>query len=202
MRFTVLVLPIVLGAASAGPCRPSSAESSLSSSSETTELVGVTTTLLLSSTLAATLSTEQLTDATTTAVPTTEIESSSRTTSMVESTTESTAAATSTTAASGQCNAPAALQCCQTVGTPTSPVISLLLGLLGIVVQDTTILLGATCSPITNSGTCSASATRVCCNDNSHGGLVSIGSLDLGEPYAGSENAHDMSESHASCNTS
>ncbi|KAF4335361.1 hydrophobin [Fusarium beomiforme] len=175
MRFTALVLPIFLGAASAGPCRPSSAESSLTSSSETSELVGVTTIESLSSTFAATLSTEQLTDTTTITAPTTEIESASTTTSMVGSTTESTAAATSTTAASGQCIAPATLQCCNTVGTATDPVISLLLGLLGIVVRDQTTLLGATCSPLGNPAPCAA--TPLCCNDNSHGGLIAIGFL-------------------------
>ncbi|RSM14768.1 hypothetical protein CDV31_005202 [Fusarium ambrosium] len=164
MRFTALALPIVFGPALAGPCRPSTVESSLTTSSETTALVDVTTTS------AVTLSTTQSTDDTTT---TTETISASTTTSMAESTTESTAAATSTTAPSGPCQAPASLQCCQTVGTVSTPVIGLILSLLGIVVRDTNILLGITCSPITNAGSCPA--TPVCCNDNSHGGLISIG---------------------------
>ncbi|KAF5630219.1 fungal hydrophobin [Fusarium tjaetaba] len=151
MRFCALVLTIFLGAASAGPCRPSSAESS-------SELISVTTIESLSSTFAATV----LTDATTTAI-----------TSIVETTTESSAAATTTTAAS-TCNAPAALTCCQTVGTSSNPVISLLLGLLGIVVQDPNTVLGATCSSITDPAACQQ-GTAVCCNDNSHGGLISIG---------------------------
>jgi hypothetical protein len=64
---------------------------------------------------------------------------------MAETTTEVTAAATSTTAPPVQCRAPSALQCCQTVGTPSNPIVSLLLGLLGIVVQDSNTLIGATC---------------------------------------------------------
>ncbi|UZP39407.1 hypothetical protein NXS19_007223 [Fusarium pseudograminearum] len=90
MRFTAFLLPIVLGAVSAGPCRPSSAESS----AETTELGSVTTTDLFQ-TITATLSTDDAA----TAVPTTEIESASTTTHIIESTTESAAATSSTTAA-------------------------------------------------------------------------------------------------------
>ncbi|TVY77604.1 Fruiting body protein SC3 [Fusarium oxysporum f. sp. cubense] len=157
MRFSALVLSIFLGAVSAGPCRPSSVENS----SETTGLIGVTTIESLSSTFAATVSTKPG-GATTAAI-----------TSIVETTTESSAVAATTTAAASICNAPAALTCCQTVGTATNPVISLLLGLLGIVVQDPNTLLGATCSSITDPATCQA--TAVCCNDNSHGGLIAIG---------------------------
>ncbi|KAG5655291.1 hypothetical protein KAF25_010443 [Fusarium avenaceum] len=111
------------------------------------------------------------TDATTTAVPTTEI------TSMAESSTEVTAAATSTAAPPFQCPASSALQCCQTVGTPNTPLIGLLLGLLGIVVQDSNTLIGGTCSSITNVGSCTF--TPVCCVDNSHGGLAAIGCTRL-----------------------
>ncbi|KAF5724911.1 fungal hydrophobin [Fusarium mundagurra] len=155
MRFCALVLTIFLGAVSAGPCRPSSVESS----SETTGVIGVTTIESLSSTFAATVST----DATTTAI-----------TSIAETTTESSAVAATTTAAASICNAPAALECCQTVGTSSNPVIGVLLGLLGIVVQDPNIILGATCSPITDPATCQR-GIAVCCNDNTHGGLISIG---------------------------
>ncbi|KAF5246020.1 hypothetical protein FANTH_7110 [Fusarium anthophilum] len=154
MRFSALALSIFLGAVSAGPCRSSSVES--------TGLIGMTTIESLSSTFAATLSTE-LGDTTTAAI-----------TSIVDTTTESSAvAATTTVAAASICIAPAALTCCQTVGTSSNPVISLLLGLLGIVVQNPNTVLGATCSSISNPAACQAIA--VCCNDNSHGGLISIG---------------------------
>ncbi|CAG1981761.1 unnamed protein product [Fusarium graminearum] len=166
MRFTAFLLPIVLGAVSAGPCRPSSAESS----AETTELGSVTTTDLFQ-TITATLST----DDTTTAVPTTEIESASATTHMIESTIESAAATSSTTAASRQCIAPAALQCCLSVGKANDGPVGLILGLLGIVIKDLSIPIGLTCSSVPNAEACGASRTPVCCSDNSHGGLVAIG---------------------------
>ncbi|KAF5639255.1 fungal hydrophobin [Fusarium sp. NRRL 52700] len=154
MRFSALVLSIFLGAVSAGPCRPSSVESN----SETTGLIGVTTIESLSSTFAATVSG----DATTAAI-----------TSIVETTTEPSAIAATTTAAASICNAPAALTCCQTVGTSSNPVIGLLLGLLGIVIQNPNTVLGATCSSISDPAACQA--TAVCCSDNSHGGLIAIG---------------------------
>ncbi|RGP74787.1 hydrophobin [Fusarium sporotrichioides] len=167
MRFTALLLPIILGAATAGPCRPSSAESV--SSAETTELISLTTT-----DVTATLPIEHstTTDANT-AVPTTEIGTVSTTTRIAESTTESAVAASSTTAASGQCVAPASLQCCQTIGTPTNSQVSLLLGLLGIVIRDTSTSIGLTCTSVPNPGACPA--IPACCSDNSHGGLLSVG---------------------------
>ncbi|KAF4457617.1 hypothetical protein F53441_490 [Fusarium austroafricanum] len=138
MRFNLLVLTVVLGSASAGPCRPSSASSALESTVETSLTSGFETTTLVDVT---TTSTEQPVDVTTTAVPTT------KTTSMIESTTESTAAATSTTVPPPTCNAPAGLQCCGSTGHPNDGPVSLLLGLLGIVVKDTNTLIGLTSPP-------------------------------------------------------
>ncbi|KAH8822420.1 fungal hydrophobin [Flagelloscypha sp. PMI_526] len=67
-------------------------------------------------------------------------------------------------------------QCCQTVGPKSDPEISFLLGLLTIDATNINGLVGKTCSPITavgvGSGTCNQK--RVCCEDNSHGGLISI----------------------------
>lgn len=78
---------------------------------------------------------------------------------------------------------------------------SALLGLIGVVVQDANVLIGATCSPITvvgvgSGGSCDTQA--VCCSDNSYvrierhtsipvcltrlwvqGGLVSIGCVPV-----------------------
>ncbi|KIK55495.1 hypothetical protein GYMLUDRAFT_47698 [Collybiopsis luxurians FD-317 M1] len=81
---------------------------------------------------------------------------------------------------SGSCST-GPVQCCQTVGTESNPVISLILGLLGIVIQDVDTLIGATCSPITVIGGISSgcSAQSVCCEDNSHGGLISIGCVPI-----------------------
>ncbi|KAM0369635.1 hypothetical protein HYE67_002271 [Fusarium culmorum] len=166
MRFTAFLLPIVLGAVSAGPCRPSSAESS----TETTELGSMTTTDLFQ-----TITTTLSTDDATTVVPTTEIESASTTTHMIESTTESAGATSSTTAASRQCIAPASLQCCLSVGKANDAPVSLLLGLLGIVIKDLSTPIGMTCSSTPNAGACVANRTPVCCSDTSHGGLIAIG---------------------------
>ncbi|KAI0823796.1 fungal hydrophobin-domain-containing protein [Trametes gibbosa] len=75
-----------------------------------------------------------------------------------------------------------AIQCCQQTTSAASASGAALLGLLGIVVQDANVLLGVDCSPISvvgvgNSGACSANT--VCCEDSSHGGLVSIGCLPI-----------------------
>ncbi|KIK52477.1 hypothetical protein GYMLUDRAFT_64213 [Collybiopsis luxurians FD-317 M1] len=73
------------------------------------------------------------------------------------------------------------LQCCDSTETAGSVAGAALLSLIGVVVQDVSVLLGVACSPITVIGvggsTCSAQA--VCCQDNSHGGLVSIGCVPV-----------------------
>ncbi|KAI1798181.1 fungal hydrophobin [Ganoderma leucocontextum] len=73
------------------------------------------------------------------------------------------------------------IQCCNTVEQASAPSAAALLGLLGIVLQDLTVLVGLTCSPITvigvGGGSCSAQA--VCCQDNSTGGLISIGCVPV-----------------------
>ncbi|KAI0648543.1 hydrophobin-251 [Trametes meyenii] len=74
------------------------------------------------------------------------------------------------------------IQCCDSTEKAGSAAGSAILGLLGIVVQDPNVLVGLTCSPITvigvgSGGSCSAQT--VCCEDNSHGGLVSIGCVPV-----------------------
>ncbi|KAI0738358.1 fungal hydrophobin-domain-containing protein [Daedaleopsis nitida] len=73
------------------------------------------------------------------------------------------------------------IQCCNTVTTPSDPAAAGIIALLGIVVQDLTIPVGLTCSPITviGVGGSGCSANAVCCEDNSHGGLISIGCLPV-----------------------
>ncbi|KAJ3987022.1 hydrophobin 2 [Lentinula detonsa] len=72
------------------------------------------------------------------------------------------------------------VQCCQSVEPASSSSAAGVLGLLGIVLQDLTVDVGLTCSPITVIGTSSScSAQAVCCEDNSHGGLISIGCLPV-----------------------
>ncbi|KAI8974194.1 fungal hydrophobin [Trametes punicea] len=71
-----------------------------------------------------------------------------------------------------------ALECCQSTTSADSVTGAAILSLLGIVVQDANVLLGLDCSPITVVGVGtgdSCSANAVCCEDNSHGSLVSIG---------------------------
>ncbi|KAJ4468451.1 fungal hydrophobin-domain-containing protein [Lentinula edodes] len=73
------------------------------------------------------------------------------------------------------------LQCCDSTEEAGSAAGSLLLGLIGVVVQDVDVLLGVTCSPITVIGVGSSSCTAqaVCCEDNAWGGLVSIGCVPV-----------------------
>ncbi|OJT15002.1 Hydrophobin-1 [Trametes pubescens] len=70
------------------------------------------------------------------------------------------------------------VQCCNSVEKASNPVASILLGLLGIVLGPD-VVVGLTCSPISvigvGSGSCSANT--VCCENNSHGGLISIGCI-------------------------
>ncbi|KAJ3813516.1 fungal hydrophobin [Lentinula lateritia] len=102
------------------------------------------------------------------------------TTPPVTTTVTVTAPGTTTTEPASSCST-GSLQCCDSTETAGSDAGSLLLGLLGIVVEDLNVLLGLGCSPITviglgNSG-CSAQA--VCCEDNAVGGLISIGCIPV-----------------------
>ncbi|KAF8986972.1 fungal hydrophobin-domain-containing protein [Cyathus striatus] len=69
------------------------------------------------------------------------------------------------------------LQCCDSTGTASDASISKLLGLLGVVVQDITALVGVTCSPISVVGVSGNSCTAqlVCCTNNSFNGVVALG---------------------------
>ncbi|KAI0826604.1 fungal hydrophobin-domain-containing protein [Trametes gibbosa] len=74
------------------------------------------------------------------------------------------------------------LQCCQSIGGADNPVIGLILGLLGIVIDGVDVLLGLQCSPIKIVGlgddpACAANV--VCCENNSIGGLISIGCIAI-----------------------
>ncbi|KAI0360649.1 fungal hydrophobin [Trametes cingulata] len=74
------------------------------------------------------------------------------------------------------------IQCCNSVASASDPVGSLLLGLLGIVVEGVDVLLGLDCSPISviGVGTGNAcSANTVCCENNNVGGLISIGCVPI-----------------------
>ncbi|KAK7676945.1 hypothetical protein QCA50_020063 [Cerrena zonata] len=73
------------------------------------------------------------------------------------------------------------VQCCTSTETSTSAAAQTLLGLLGIVLNDVDVLIGTGCSPISvigvGNGACSSNA--VCCTDNSHGNLISIGCVPI-----------------------
>ncbi|KAF8905915.1 fungal hydrophobin-domain-containing protein [Mucidula mucida] len=91
-----------------------------------------------------------------------------------------TAPGTTSTIPAGSCNT-GPIQCCNSVQSASSDPVSLLLGLLGIVLSSLNVDVGLTCSPITviGAGGSSCSAHPVCCQDNSHGGLISIGCIPI-----------------------
>ncbi|KAH9846232.1 fungal hydrophobin [Lenzites betulinus] len=80
---------------------------------------------------------------------------------------------------SGNCNT-GPIQCCNSVGKANDDVFSAILGLLGMVL-DPDVLVGVTCSPLSGVGVggSSCSATPVCCENNSEGGLISIGCIPI-----------------------
>ncbi|TFK26941.1 fungal hydrophobin [Coprinopsis marcescibilis] len=69
------------------------------------------------------------------------------------------------------------IQCCNSVQQANVPAVSALLGLLGIVVNPITALVGLNCSPLTviGIGGNQCNAQTVCCTNNSFNGLVAIG---------------------------
>ncbi|TFK85228.1 hydrophobin [Polyporus arcularius HHB13444] len=74
------------------------------------------------------------------------------------------------------------IQCCQDVQKASDPATSLLLGLLGVVVQAVDVAIGLDCSPITVVGVGaggSCDANTVCCENNNVGGLISVGCLPV-----------------------
>ncbi|TFK80850.1 fungal hydrophobin [Polyporus arcularius HHB13444] len=74
------------------------------------------------------------------------------------------------------------LQCCNQVQEANDPATSVLLALIGVVVQGVDVLVGLDCNPISvinvgGSNQCNAQA--VCCSDNNVGGLASIGCVPV-----------------------
>ncbi|PPQ94225.1 hypothetical protein CVT25_006651 [Psilocybe cyanescens] len=84
--------------------------------------------------------------------------------------------AAATGSPASQCNT-GDLQCCNSTGAANEASISKILGLLGIVVQDVTALVGVNCTPITviGAGGNSCTAQPVCCTNNSFNGAVALG---------------------------
>ncbi|ESK84643.1 hydrophobin [Moniliophthora roreri MCA 2997] len=88
------------------------------------------------------------------------------------------AAATPTPRA--ECNT-GPIECCNTVTNADDPAAASVLGLLGIIIQDLNVVVGLTCSPVTviGAGGSGCNAHPVCCEDNSHGTLISIGCVPI-----------------------
>ncbi|KAI0663730.1 fungal hydrophobin-domain-containing protein [Cubamyces menziesii] len=80
---------------------------------------------------------------------------------------------------SGNCNT-GPIQCCNQVSKANDNVISTILGLLDLVI-DPEALVGVQCSPLSvvGVGGSSCSSTPVCCENNSQGGLISIGCIPI-----------------------
>ncbi|OCH87292.1 hypothetical protein OBBRIDRAFT_781923 [Obba rivulosa] len=72
--------------------------------------------------------------------------------------------------------------CCSSVGEASDPAIANELGILGVIIQDVTAIVGVDCSPITVIGVGSGNAcsgTTVSCSSNELGGLVQIGCVPI-----------------------
>ncbi|EIW52215.1 fungal hydrophobin [Trametes versicolor FP-101664 SS1] len=88
-------------------------------------------------------------------------------------------AVASPTPQAGSCST-GALQCCNSVQSADSLGIAPILAAIGVILQDINIPIGVTCSPISVVGVGSGNAcssNAVCCENNSFGGLLSIGCL-------------------------
>ncbi|PPQ99482.1 hypothetical protein CVT24_005273 [Panaeolus cyanescens] len=80
-----------------------------------------------------------------------------------------------------QCNTEN-LQCCDTLQAADNSILSPIFGLLNIIVEPITALVGITCTPINvlgigAGGACTAQP--VCCQNNSFGGLIAIGCVPI-----------------------
>ncbi|OBZ77189.1 Hydrophobin-B [Grifola frondosa] len=85
------------------------------------------------------------------------------------------------TSANSQCNT-GPIQCCQSVQQANSAAGTALLSMLGVVLNDPTVLIGGQCSPISAVGVGSGSecnAHPVCCTNNNVGGVLSVGCVPV-----------------------
>ncbi|KLO12462.1 fungal hydrophobin [Schizopora paradoxa] len=72
------------------------------------------------------------------------------------------------------------ISCCNSVGHANDGLIGVLLGLLGVVVKDLTVLIGVTCSPISSGQSCALST--VCCTNNSFNGVIALDCTQFNNP--------------------
>ncbi|KAI0741748.1 fungal hydrophobin-domain-containing protein [Daedaleopsis nitida] len=73
------------------------------------------------------------------------------------------------------------VQCCNTVEKANHKGVAALCGLLGIALPNPEEYVGLNCSPITliGGGGSGCRANTVCCEDNSHGNLISVGCVPV-----------------------
>ncbi|GJE92441.1 hydrophobin family protein [Phanerochaete sordida] len=92
-----------------------------------------------------------------------------------------TATAPAATVTEGTCSS-GPVQCCNSITNSNDASVTSLLGLLGIVLEGVTSLIGLGCSPISVVGVGAGSACSsnvVCCENNAVGGLISIGCIPI-----------------------
>ncbi|KAK0200383.1 hydrophobin 2 [Desarmillaria ectypa] len=103
------------------------------------------------------------------------------TTKVVTSTVSTTATITATPIPASQCST-ANMQCCDALERADSTPVGVILGLIGVVLQDLEALVGITCSPISiigiGQGTKCANQA-VCCQNNTFNGLIAIGCVPI-----------------------
>ncbi|KAI0643530.1 fungal hydrophobin [Trametes meyenii] len=74
------------------------------------------------------------------------------------------------------------IQCCDQLLPASDALASTLLGLVGVVIDDLSLPIGIACTSITGVGVGSGSACSsnvVCCENNAHGTLISIGCIPI-----------------------
>ncbi|KAI0628271.1 fungal hydrophobin-domain-containing protein [Trametes polyzona] len=89
--------------------------------------------------------------------------------------------ASASPAAVQSCNS-GAIQCCQQLATSGSGLVSTILGAVGAIVDGLNLPIGIVCTPVSGVGVGSGdacSAVTVCCENDSIGGLISIGCIPI-----------------------
>ncbi|PBK62624.1 fungal hydrophobin [Armillaria solidipes] len=103
------------------------------------------------------------------------------TTKTVTTTVSTTATITATPIPASQCST-ANMQCCNALERADSTPVGVILGLLGVVLQDLEALVGITCSPISIVGVgqgAQCANQAVCCQNNTFNGLIAIGCVPI-----------------------
>ncbi|KAK0436415.1 fungal hydrophobin [Armillaria borealis] len=111
----------------------------------------------------------------------TPLSSNPTTTTQTVTTTVTVSGATTTVTEPASSCSSSNLQCCNSLQSSSSNAVSALLGLLGVVLNDVTALVGITCTPITIVGVGSTSCNEqtVCCQNNTFNGIIAIGCVPI-----------------------